>query len=209
MKSIQAVLTLGLIQLVASSPTRVKRQNLSATVTGVDLQLPTNAFGSAIEGTGVNKQGDMFAADFRAGGLAPSSSYAFFNQANGGTANILSNQNPFFTALNNTPTPPLLAGSRFLRDGRVLFTGVFSSLSFPPDLQLTRLDANNKRVLSFDKASNDVHTFCTDQRMLQPNDLALSTMRDTLIFLSGQNFTADTIAGQSGDLWTCDGGLAI
>lgn len=45
--------------------------------------------------------------------------------------------------------------------------------------------------------------------MLQPNDLALSTMRDTLIFLSGQNFTSDTTAGKSGDLWTCDGGLAI
>jgi len=59
-----------------------------------------------------------------------------------------------------------------------------------------------------DKAANDIHTFCADPRMLQPNDLALSTMRDTLIFLSGQNFTADTTAGVSGDLWTCDGGLA-
>jgi gluconolactonase len=45
--------------------------------------------------------------------------------------------------------------------------------------------------------------------MLQPNDLALSTTRDTLIFLSGQNFTLDTTAGTSGDLWTCDGGSAI
>jgi gluconolactonase len=40
--------------------------------------------------------------------------------------------------------------------------------------------------------------------MLQPNDLALSTLRDTLIYLSGQDFAAST-----GDLWTCDGGLAI
>jgi sugar lactone lactonase YvrE len=74
---------------------------------------------------------------------------------------------------------------------------------------LTWVDAANKRVLSVDKAANDVHIFCVDQRMLQPNDLALSTMRDTLIFLSGQNFTADTAAGVSGDLWTCDGGEAI
>lgn len=42
--------------------------------------------------------------------------------------------------------------------------------------------------------------------MLQPNDLALSTLRPTLIYLSGQNFSADTTAGASGDLWTCDGG---
>jgi sugar lactone lactonase YvrE len=45
--------------------------------------------------------------------------------------------------------------------------------------------------------------------MLQPNDLALSAQRDILIFLSGQNFTGDTTAGVSGDLWTCDGGLTI
>ena len=44
--------------------------------------------------------------------------------------------------------------------------------------------------------------------MLQPNDLAVSTLRPTLIFLSGQNYTADTVAGASGDLWTCDGGNA-
>src|ERR1700761_9651903 len=151
MKSFQSVVALALIQVARSAPTLSTSQYAVPTVTGVDLQLPTNAFGSAIEGTGVNKQGDMFAADFRAGGLAPSSSYAFFNQANGGTANILSNQNPFFTALNNTPTPPLLAGSRFLRDGRVLFTGVFFLIILTFDLLLTRLDATNKRVLSFDK----------------------------------------------------------
>jgi hypothetical protein len=124
MRSISAILATALIHTVLSSPTRARRQESSSTVTGVDLQLPTNAFGSAIEGTGVNKYGDMFAADFRADGAAASSSYAFFFQSSGGTANILSTQNPFFTAADDTPVPPLLAGSRFLRDGRVLLTGM-------------------------------------------------------------------------------------
>lgn len=129
MRSFQAVFASALIHTVVSSPTRVRRQNAASTVTGVDLQLPTNAFGSAIEGTGVNNKGDMFAADFRADGSAPSFSYAFFFESESGTDNILSNQNPFFTALNNTPAPPLLSGSRFLRDGRVLLAGLFLSLN--------------------------------------------------------------------------------
>jgi gluconolactonase len=41
--------------------------------------------------------------------------------------------------------------------------------------------------------------------MLQPNDLALSALHPKLIYLSGQNFSADTTAGASGDLWTCNG----
>jgi hypothetical protein len=127
MKSLQAISVSVLICAVLSSPTRT--QAPASTVTGVDLQLPTNAFGSAIEGTGVNKHGDMFAADFRADGSAPSFSYAFFFQSNSKTANILSNQNPFFSALNNTQNPPLLSGSRFLRDGRVLLTGLMLSLA--------------------------------------------------------------------------------
>lgn len=71
------------------------------------------------------------------------------------------------------------------------------------------LDATNKRVLAFTPSNKDLNNFCADARMLQPNDLALSAMRDTLIFLSGQDFITDTIAGKSGDLWTCDGGLTI
>jgi gluconolactonase len=77
------------------------------------------------------------------------------------------------------------------------------------DAQLTLIpkisDAANKRVLSVQGA--DVSTFCTDERMLQPNDLAVSVLRPTLIYLSGQNYSADTTAGASGDLWTCDGGI--
>jgi hypothetical protein len=128
MRSISALFATALIQTVLCSPTRARRQESFSTATGVDLQLPTNAFGSAVEGTSVNKYGDMFAADFRADGASASSSYAFFFQSGGKTANIVSNQNPFFTAANDTPVPPLLAGSRFLRDGRVLLTGMFTSI---------------------------------------------------------------------------------
>ena len=41
--------------------------------------------------------------------------------------------------------------------------------------------------------------------MNQPNDLALSVTNSDIIYLSGQNFVADTVAGISGDLWTCIG----
>lgn len=41
--------------------------------------------------------------------------------------------------------------------------------------------------------------------MNQPNDLALSVTNPNTIYLSGQNFIADTNAGVSGDLWTCIG----
>jgi gluconolactonase len=67
-------------------------------------------------------------------------------------------------------------------------------------------DASNKRVLSV--TGQDSSTFCTDSAMLQPNDLALSVLRENLIFLSGQNYISNTVAGQSGDLWTCDGSTA-
>lgn len=71
-------------------------------------------------------------------------------------------------------------------------------------------DAANSRVLKVTKngTSYKLDTFCSDQRILQPNDIAVSTRRDSLIFLSGQNYTAHTIAGVSGDLWTCDDGRA-
>jgi sugar lactone lactonase YvrE len=45
--------------------------------------------------------------------------------------------------------------------------------------------------------------------MLQPNDLALSSSSCRTIYLSGQNYTADTIAGESGDLWACKGGQTL
>ena len=47
--------------------------------------------------------------------------------------------------------------------------------------------------------------------MLQPNDLSMWSYRDEnmLLYLSGQNYTANTTAGESGDLWTCSKDKAI
>jgi hypothetical protein len=96
------------------------------TVTGVDLQLPTTAFGGAIEGAAVNGRGDVFAADFVGGGAAASTAFGFFNQVDGGTAHVLDlDVNPLFTASQDCMAnkTPLIAGARFLPDGQLLLTG--------------------------------------------------------------------------------------
>lgn len=95
------------------------------TVTGVDLQLPPNAFGGQIEGAAVNAKGDVFAADFRASGAEANMAFAFFNQVEGAGANILDfNANPFFTvSKDGVANPPLLAGARFLRGNQLLLAG--------------------------------------------------------------------------------------
>lgn len=92
---------------------------------GVDLKLPPNAFGSAIEGVAVNTKGDVFAADFRGRGQAASSAYAIFNQVEYGITKILDESvNPFFVAVqDDVANPPLLAGARFRREDELLLTG--------------------------------------------------------------------------------------
>ena len=105
------------------------------TVTAAPLALPSGAFGSAIEGAAVNADGDLFAADFRAGNLTSSTSYGYFFESQVGTADVLDlSRNPIFNAaadlINDTAeNPPLLAGGRFLRDGSLLLTGKYASAS--------------------------------------------------------------------------------
>ncbi|KAJ9625683.1 hypothetical protein H2203_004444 [Taxawa tesnikishii (nom. ined.)] len=166
---------------------------LAATVTGVNLNLPSTAFGSAIEGVSVNHKGDVFAVDFRNGSQhGPALTYGYFHKTNTGTRNILNGSNPLMAIQNDSPNVPLLAGARFLSDGSVLLT-----------------DANNSRVLrANDIDGRDTYTYCSDPKMLQPNDLALNSKRESIIYLSGQNYSLDTTAGVSGDLWTCDGSIA-
>ena len=95
-------------------------------VTGDELQLPSSAFGGAIEGAAVNAKGDVFAADFLGSGAAASSAFGFFNQVEGGTTNVLDLKiNPFFTASQEgRAKPPLIAGARFQPDGRLFLTGL-------------------------------------------------------------------------------------
>lgn len=161
------------------------------TVEGVDLQLPTAAFGGSIEGAAVNPQGDVFAVDFRAAGAEANKAFGFFHETEGGTANILDlTVNPIFNvSLEGVADSPLINGARFLKDGGLLIA-----------------DANNSRVLSV--KDTVASTFCANDAMLQPNDLALSVDRPQIIYLSGQNFTETTTAGEHGHLWTCDGSTA-
>ncbi|ERF71483.1 hypothetical protein EPUS_00472 [Endocarpon pusillum Z07020] len=161
-------------------------------VKGVDLQLPPTAFGGGIEGAAVNAQGDVFAVDYRAAGAGPNKAFGFFSETEGGTESVLNlAANPIFNAsTEGVANPPLINGARFLKDGRILIA-----------------DANNSRVLSVKDARSS--TFCTDAAMLQPNDLALSVNIPEMIYLSGQNFTETTIAGQHGALWTCAGSTAM
>jgi hypothetical protein len=100
-------------------------------VDGIDLQLPATAFGGAIEGAAVNAQGDVFAADFTGSGATASTAFGFFNQVEGGTANVLDlNVNPLFTASQDgVAKPPLLAGARFLPKNRLLLTGTHMTLN--------------------------------------------------------------------------------
>src|SRR5436190_20740466 len=95
------------------------------TVTAERLSLPTDAFGSQIEGASVNNRGDIFAVGYKANGVTPESSFGGLFDINAGTSNVLAPESLIFTA---TKPPdgqaPLLAGSRFISKGKkVLLTG--------------------------------------------------------------------------------------
>ncbi|OJD21252.1 hypothetical protein ACJ73_07412 [Blastomyces percursus] len=159
----------------------------------VPLNLPKDAFTGAIEAASVNKAGDVFAAGFVRGNQSePGLSFGFFNQVKDGVKNVLSDDNPVFIVNNDTGTAPILAGARFVQDGNKVLLA----------------DASNHRVLSVNVTTEKASIFCSDPKMLQPNDIAISAVRKCLIYLSGQNYTANTVAGESGDLWTCNGGKA-
>ena len=127
--SVAIVGAAGLPQYVPAPSEATTTANAVPTVTAEQIALPSNAFGSAIEGVAVNANGDVFAADFRAGGLAPTSAYGYFFERTVGSSDVLDlSQNPIFNAgaesINDTAeNPPLLAGGRFLGDGSVLLTG--------------------------------------------------------------------------------------
>ena len=124
----------GLPQVVPAPTEAATTANVVPTVTAKQIKLPSSAFGSAIEGAAVNANGDVFAADYRAGGFAPSAAYGYFFERTVGASDVLDlSQNPIFNAgadsINNTTeNPPLLAGGRFLGDGNLLLTGECSFL---------------------------------------------------------------------------------
>ena len=119
-------------QVLSPDTTNIAPSNVP-TLTATSVSVPTAAFGSFIEGAAVDADGNLFAADFRAGNLTPSSSYGYFFERQVGTTNVLDlSQNPIFNAAagdigDTAENPPLIAGARFLRDGSLLVTGEHAS----------------------------------------------------------------------------------
>ncbi|OAX80354.1 hypothetical protein ACJ72_05312 [Emergomyces africanus] len=159
------------------------------TIPAKELKLDAKAFGASIEGASVNKAGDVYAVDFRGKGATSTSSFGFFHQTSGGLDHVLG-QDPIIIAKGTQDT--FLAGSRFVKGGEKVLLA----------------DAQNKRVMVVEVASKKASVFCENVKMLQPNDIAISTKRDCLIYLSGQKYVENTAAGVDGDLWTCDGNKA-
>ncbi|KAI9799250.1 MAG: hypothetical protein M1833_004128 [Piccolia ochrophora] len=174
---------------------------LPAKATAEAVTLPPNTFGPMIEAAAVNSKGDVFAGNFTGDKKITDFTYAIAFKADSKDSAAFvadAKNNPVFKALQSDglEKAPLINGARFVRGDKLLIA-----------------DSTNHRVISV-KAVNagtqatEASVVCADQKMLSPNDIAISTLRDTLIYLSGQNFTEDTVAGKSGDLWTCDGGGA-
>jgi len=165
-------------------PLTFAQSSAPSVVNGTLLELKNNTFGGAIEGASVDPTGMIYAFDYQAGEPSqydPSLAFASIN----GTV---------FHALKNSSEPKsLLAGSRFVNSDTVFIA-----------------DATKQRVLLFTRGSMDNYsTFCSNNKMLQPNDIALSPVNAGVIYLTGQNYTADTEAGKAGDIWLCNGNHSV
>ncbi|KAJ2853117.1 hypothetical protein J3B02_003284 [Coemansia erecta] len=140
-------------------------------------------FGAGIEGAGIDKLGNVYAVDFNdnassAGQIAPKQSLLFQSSDN----------------------ESLVNGIRFNIDS----TGAEEAyIADATTHQVYKLTSRDKATGAFAKTS----VFCHDENMLQPNDIAIASSSGR-IFLSGMNWTSDSVVG-NGDLWTCDSsGLA-
>ncbi|KAJ2775139.1 hypothetical protein IWQ56_000253 [Coemansia nantahalensis] len=134
-------------------------------------------FGPTIEGAAVDKAGNIYAVDFDN------------NIATAGS--VTGPQKQLFKA---PDAEALINGIRFAVDK----SGAEEAYVVDAKLhQVYRLSGQR----GADGAFANSGVFCKDSTMLQPNDIAiaLSTGR---IFLSGMNYTADSVIG-NGDLWTC------
>ncbi|CAG8644129.1 14079_t:CDS:2, partial [Ambispora leptoticha] len=160
-----------------SEATAINKPNNPSERTFTATQLITNGtsqFGPLIEGAAVNEKGELYAVDFQ---------YEVFQLGKA------------------YPTQEL-----FFRGENMSW---FNSIRFLPSknkneqIALTG-DVQQHRVLKLVKSGKRIRqsVFCEDKRMVQPNDLAVTT--SGRVYLSGQRFTNDTKIGD-GDLWLCDG----
>ncbi|KAJ2720723.1 hypothetical protein GGI07_004450 [Coemansia sp. Benny D115] len=141
------------------------------------LSAADTKFGGGIEGTGVDRAGNIYAVDFNdnplaAGQIAPSQELLF------------QSANP----------DSLINGIRFNIDASGAEEAYLADATSHQVIRLTGRQASNG---PFENSS----VFCSDSAMLQPNDIAIAASSGR-IFLSGMNWTSDSAEGD-GDLWTC------
>ncbi|CAL8118665.1 unnamed protein product [Orchesella dallaii] len=136
----------------------------------------SSQFGNFIEGTSVNARGDIFAVNY--GNPTPQ------NQL----GQVYPSQGLFYT---DEVLSSLLNGIRFLSSSRAYVVDAVNH-------RVLQLDVNTSENASVVTGST---VFCSDQQMLQPNDLTLSIRAGTVI-TSGMRWIADT-DDTHGDIWVC------
>ncbi|KAJ1660583.1 hypothetical protein IWQ61_000514 [Dispira simplex] len=146
-------------------------------------------FGQLIEGAATDSWGNFYTANY--GDDQTTNTLAMVTP--NGTAHLIyrdSNSNTWLNSVRSIRPPP---GHK--RDHLRLLTG----------------DVKGHRVLQLDYATRTTENLvprspvvsvrCADPGMLQPNDLAVTS--DDHVYLSGMNYTQDSILGD-GDLWWCN-----
>ncbi|KAJ2693978.1 hypothetical protein H4R19_005959, partial [Coemansia spiralis] len=142
------------------------------------LAAKDSKFGPTIEGAAVDRAGNMYAVDFGNDAAAAGS--------------VTGAQRQLFRA---PDAKALVNGIRFA------VSGSGAEEAYAVDAAMHKVyRLSSKRGIDGTFASSGV--FCHDSRMLQPNDIAIAPSAGR-IFLSGMNYTADSVVG-NGDLWTCD-----
>ncbi|KAJ6647302.1 Gluconolactonase [Pseudolycoriella hygida] len=136
------------------------------------LTYENSQFGPTIEGASVNSDGDMFAVNYG------SSEHTYQ------LGQVYPQQRLFYADVNQLS---FFNGIRFLNSTTALVA-----------------DVANHRVLQLSLGAGNTVTgnknYCSDMRMLQPNDLTLS--KTGTVFTSGMNWIDDT-DDKDGDIWSC------
>lgn len=132
----------------------------------------TSQFGPTIEGASVNPAGEMFAVNYG----TIETPYQL--------GHVFPQQKLFYR---DTNEGSFFNGIRFLN----------SATAFVAD---TRNHRVLRLVLGPDNVVISNDNYCTDTRMIQPNDLTLS--KTGTVFTSGMNWVADT-DDTDGDIWSC------
>ncbi|KAJ2077036.1 hypothetical protein H4R24_005369 [Coemansia sp. RSA 988] len=135
-------------------------------------------FGATIEGTGVDKAGEIYAVSF--------------NNDLPSAGQVTGKQQLLYKA---SDSKAYVNGIRFNTDSKGAEEAYIVDAALHQVYRLTERQTSDGKFAKAD-------VFCKDEKMLQPNDLAIAPSSGR-IFLSGMNYTSDSANGD-GDLWTCD-----